>query len=341
MRSLFAALRSLVLPAGATTGTRIVLDGIAGRIQIYDANNDLLVQLDGTSGVQVFDENGDLRVQTAIGSAGFGAAVRHFSGDPEEAANGYGYIDSIGVGTTPNARGEMEMGSLDFGHGRLKLTMFTHEDVTDPDIVRFDSTDLNKVLPVYYDFTNNFPLLDPTGGIVVADDFWIGDDPGNGGVPPTKRQSLPRGTIDFVQSATDVTLSTTAGTYTTIVTGTANTLISGRRYKITLSGGDNMLSGGSGFATSDTWKQKVQVDPPTGGFVDLALSGPTMIARAALAAAFRYAIPVHVGYYVPTEDGSHTFRWVASKVAGAATVTSSMQTATVSPFTLHVEDCGE
>jgi hypothetical protein len=39
MRSFIAALRTLVLPFGATTGRRIVLDGINGVITIYDAGN--------------------------------------------------------------------------------------------------------------------------------------------------------------------------------------------------------------------------------------------------------------------------------------------------------------
>jgi hypothetical protein len=45
MKSFIAALRTLVLPFGATTGRRIVLDGINGVIQIYDSNNDLRLEL--------------------------------------------------------------------------------------------------------------------------------------------------------------------------------------------------------------------------------------------------------------------------------------------------------
>jgi microcystin-dependent protein len=39
LKSLIASLRSLTLPFGATSGTRIVLDGVNGVIQIYDENN--------------------------------------------------------------------------------------------------------------------------------------------------------------------------------------------------------------------------------------------------------------------------------------------------------------
>jgi hypothetical protein len=45
MKSFIAALRVLVLPFGATTGRRIVLDGVNGVIQFYDTNNVLRMEL--------------------------------------------------------------------------------------------------------------------------------------------------------------------------------------------------------------------------------------------------------------------------------------------------------
>ncbi len=52
--ALAAILRSLVLPAGATSGTRIVLDGVNGIISVYDANDDLRVQIGGSIALQEF-----------------------------------------------------------------------------------------------------------------------------------------------------------------------------------------------------------------------------------------------------------------------------------------------
>lgn len=46
MRSLFASLRSLTLPAGATSGGRIVLDGINGQINVYNTDGDLIGTFD-------------------------------------------------------------------------------------------------------------------------------------------------------------------------------------------------------------------------------------------------------------------------------------------------------
>lgn len=48
MKSLVAALRTLVLPWGRTTGTRIVLDGVNGRILIYDANDVVIAEISPT-----------------------------------------------------------------------------------------------------------------------------------------------------------------------------------------------------------------------------------------------------------------------------------------------------
>ena len=52
--ALAAILRSLFLPAGATSGTRIVLDGVNGVISVYDANDDLRVQIGGSIALQEF-----------------------------------------------------------------------------------------------------------------------------------------------------------------------------------------------------------------------------------------------------------------------------------------------
>lgn len=45
MKDIIAALQSLVLPWDATTGTRIVLDGVNGKIQVYNALNQLEAEI--------------------------------------------------------------------------------------------------------------------------------------------------------------------------------------------------------------------------------------------------------------------------------------------------------
>jgi hypothetical protein len=50
LRSVIAALRTLVLPFGATSGRRIILDGINGVIQDFDSNGDKRIELGETPG---------------------------------------------------------------------------------------------------------------------------------------------------------------------------------------------------------------------------------------------------------------------------------------------------
>jgi hypothetical protein len=51
-----ALLQSLTLPAGAITGTRIVLDGTTGEIRFYSAANNLVLQLDGAQQLRFFQD---------------------------------------------------------------------------------------------------------------------------------------------------------------------------------------------------------------------------------------------------------------------------------------------
>lgn len=60
MRDSFPFIDFLVIPTDATTGTRIVIDGVNGTITGYDANDDVTFELNGDDGVQVFDSGGVL-----------------------------------------------------------------------------------------------------------------------------------------------------------------------------------------------------------------------------------------------------------------------------------------
>lgn len=84
MRSAFAAfLRGFVLPFGATTGRRIVFDGVNGIIQFYDSSGALRIQLGGTLNP---------------------AAIILSSGDSEEDATGFIETNVFGAGGTRQAR---------------------------------------------------------------------------------------------------------------------------------------------------------------------------------------------------------------------------------------------
>lgn len=131
---------------------------------------------------------------------------------------------------------------------------------------------------------------------------------------------LPLGTVDFAWSSSNVTLSTTAGTYSDIVVGATFTpAATGRRYKITYAGGDNLVIGGSGFTTSDTWLMKIQVSVAGGAYADV--QGPWYITRAQVAQTMRYAIPPGEVNYVAASGSTLRFKAAATKSIGASSVT--------------------
>lgn len=63
-----ALLQSLTLPAGAISGKRIFLDGDNGIIQIFDASNTLVGQIDSTGVFSVFDSAGSVGKLGAAGA---------------------------------------------------------------------------------------------------------------------------------------------------------------------------------------------------------------------------------------------------------------------------------
>lgn len=110
MRSLIAALRTLTLPGGVTTGRRIVLDGINGEIRVYDANNKLRVRL-GTGGeIEVLSGDGD-----EILSGSMQATVIGVSGSTKR---GVLTLESPSVATTgPDLRAVLELVSESMDDG--------------------------------------------------------------------------------------------------------------------------------------------------------------------------------------------------------------------------------
>jgi hypothetical protein len=332
VKSFMAALRNLVLPFGQTSGQRIVLDGDNGRIDIYDSSNNLLLRLSPT-GIEVFDQLAARRMLIASPGGTFSTIIFE-TGKAAETGDGLLSLADWNSGL----QSRMVLTPSPYGKGSAELTFLsTPSDNSAAPLIQAVGLTIDSGAPA--------AIVDLTGASapkafrLVASDFELGTAP-TFGSPPTILKSMPRGQIDWATSTSDVTLSTTAGTYTTILTGNAKALKSGRRYRITAAGGDNMLSGGSGFATSDTWMQKLQVDTGS-GFGDLTLSGPSYVVRAFTALAHRYRIPNYIGYYVPGSNVTATFRWMAAKTAGASTVTTQYQAnAGVSPFTLLVEDLG-
>ena len=150
-----------------------------------------------------------------------------------------------------------------------------------------------------------------------------------------------KGWVDYAQKTTDTTLSTTAGTYTVLVTGNAVAVQGGRRYRITASGGFDLLAAGSGFATGDTWQQKLEIDEGSGFGALPVFGGPFLIARSMETVSQRFPLPPIIAYYMPAADDTVTLRWAAAKTSGAAAVTSTVEAgAGLASLALLVEDVG-
>lgn len=155
--------------------------------------------------------------------------------------------------------------------------------------------------------------------------------------------SLPRGVVGYGRTAGPTVLSTTAGTFSDLVVVNDVPVIAGRKYKITCSEGHSLLSGGSGFAAADAWDFEGQMDLGHGaGFVNITPDKPFQRIRAnIILAASRWPLPVMLGIFHPSVSEPVDFKLRATKVSGAATVTSTVDTnGGAAPHILLIEDIG-
>lgn len=168
--------------------------------------------------------------------------------------------------------------------------------------------------------------------------FWVLDNPHHR-VSPLEVSNYAAGSRHwFNTNSSDVALSTTAGTWTTVIEQITIPCQVGRLYKVTFSGGDNLLKNGAGKAVGDTWRMRIMRDTGSGYAT---MNAGKYILRADTTADQRVLIPDMVGYFSPSADGDVDFRVEATKVSGAAGVTSSMETNSgASPFVINIEDVG-
>lgn len=85
MRSPFAAIRTLVLPAGATSGARIILDGVNAVIDVYDAIS-RFVRISPADGVYIGRPGADA---LSLDVDGVGPTVRFVDSDPSATQDGH------------------------------------------------------------------------------------------------------------------------------------------------------------------------------------------------------------------------------------------------------------
>ncbi|SRR6266540_2142627 len=75
MDSKFGALQYIVLPAGATSGRRIILDGVNGTISIYDINGLLLARMGFADSIELFSRQANEVLGADIQAAAIGSAA--------------------------------------------------------------------------------------------------------------------------------------------------------------------------------------------------------------------------------------------------------------------------
>jgi hypothetical protein len=146
--------------------------------------------------------------------------------------------------------------------------------------------------------------------------------------------------VGFATRTTDVTYSTTTGTWVDAQEVTGLTLRANHRYKITCDGWWDFVTGGSAWAVGDAFEHEIQVDEGSGYG---ALSIPCVKhTRTNLAAVGRWLPWQAIGYHVANANTTTAkFKMRVRKQAGAATVTAILTTNVgANPGTILVEDIG-
>ena len=342
MKSLIASLRELTLPFGAQTGARIELDGINGEIRIYDANDDLLMQLD-SDGFKIFDSLGNLRIWLAIpgGTNAAYSIVEWYTTRSDQTLPGFiSLYDTVARNRMVISPGEND------DRGCMEWTLVPE----DADILK--EAMLQAVCYTLDKADNLRPTIDLTGAssqvgkepLTVVHNLAYGS-PNAFGTSPTIDRYPGKGLVVFGSTTADTTLSTTAGTYSTIVGGDNSCDVeAGHWYRVWLAGGHSFVTGGSGFTVGDFWEFTLERRVGGGaGTWDQIPGVPALVrVRANVAVAARFPIPQVVALYQPSASASTVeFRARATKGGGAATVTSVVGTnGGSSPLQIYAEDIG-
>lgn len=338
MRSFLAALRSLVLPYGATSGARIVLDGVNGRILIYDANGVLAADIIPGFGFEVWDPSGNLRLRLSSPLAGAYSSLQMWTGVLEETSQSLISLSDFGpMNRLVIAPGEQS------SKGSLEWTICSAPN--DDSIGSL----LQAVALTLNDAGNLRPTIDLTGAAAPSEgvrprvavyDLWAAT-PNSFGEEPAFLRSLGRGVVGFAKSTGNISIPANASPTAYVDGQIANNVpvVAGRRYRVTASGWFDWVTGGSGFAIGDLFWFRLFVDEGA-GYVTLPIEGFQQF-RTNIAVVGRWPVIPLIGYYDATADGTPDFKYAAKKQAGATTVTMVVtENGGLQPGTLLIEDIG-
>jgi hypothetical protein len=317
MRSFIAALRTLVLPFGATTGRRIVLDGIQGLIVIFDAGNNERI---------IIGESGD--------------SIELITGTVGEATGGQ--LKAVGVNAgQPDAQAELEiispsLAAPDNKVAAIILTSEADDGVEQPSIfmdaatVTFSPTTVADGIRVELLGTltasarlhvgggTAFPSIDMFQGVV---------DIESGGDVQIDDRSLPRGVLELAQSTANVG-PTVAAAELTLLSVTA-TLLANRRYRL-----HAHLRSVAHTIDTDAFVTRFKEGATTLNEFSYGASGQT--GGAEPAAEKRGEEFIH--YIDGTTAGSHTYNFVLVRLIGTGTATA--EAGATFPMQFVIEDVG-
>jgi hypothetical protein len=311
MHSIMAALRSLTLPYGATSGPRIVLNGVTGRIEVYSDLGNLMITLDD-DGIITYDADGDQRLAIAAQGAFSSIVFRDTAGAN---AGVITYQPILGADHR-----DMGWQGPNTSEGFGRLFMVSPIGLTKNPMLQFDTG--------FFSASVAKPLVDLTGfndaraAQVIVDDIRQGVSQG-GGNAPTIGKTFPRGIVDRAVLSVDLVFSTTNNTWSDIVATTVTPVQAGRLYKVTFDGGFRILTAGSGFAVGDAWQFELQVDEGA-GFTALNTIPRKKWVASWVAGAASITPPSLIGYHAPAVSGTMAFKCRGTKTQGANTVTSTL-----------------
>jgi hypothetical protein len=296
--------------------------------------------LDGTNGLAIYDTAGNIRTQLAL-PGGLYSFIELATAQSSEVDQGF--ILNQGVGVSPNQSSWFSIGASDLGRASLRWKIISRQNSATEPIIELDSSQLPIAVtarPILNLVGTDFGGA-PLQPRVVVGDLWYGEDAGSG-VAPTQVQSLPRGVKDSptwrFENTADIVLSTVNGTYTSIITTGNIALKAGRLYRITAKAGSYMVTGGSAFAVSDTWKYRVYRSI-NGAAAATMRAQKTLRSEAAVATV--KTLPDLMGYFSPAANSNVSFVFEAARTAGAATVTSTISVDGGEAYSeLIVEDIG-
>lgn len=177
-------IRIFVLPTGATTGPRIVLNGITGVIEVYDTNGDLYATIDPDTGMTVFvagDPDTFVRLVTDLTD---GPLIEFGQSDSDVNIPGYIQQYISGAGGTRNLVMELNPGKFSGTFDSYIILQSESQDGSEngfvnvkSDDLRIDSQSLPRGLSPGQHFVDNASDIHTSDGVtdmVINDYFAIG-----------------------------------------------------------------------------------------------------------------------------------------------------------------------